>query len=141
MKRSWLLPCVFCLLACGCGESLPQTIPVHGRVTWQGKPLATGTVTFEPVEKGEAKPLRPPLGSIGPDGTYQLSTFRTHDGAMPGEYVVLIHSSTPPPMESTAPPAKSLIPHKYGSAATSGLSATVPADADGPIELNFDLVK
>ena len=42
-------------------------------------------------------------------------------------------------MEAGAPPPKWLIPPKYANPSTSGLSATVPADADGPLEINFDL--
>ena len=123
----------------GCGESLPTTIPVRGRVTWQGKPVPMGTVTFQPVETGSGAPLRPAVAEIGSDGTYQLSCFRTHDGAEPGEYAVTIHASTPPPMEAGAPRPKWLIPPKYANAATSGLSRTVPEDAEGELVMDFDL--
>ncbi len=126
-------------LVSGCGESLPKTVPVRGRVTWQGKPLPMGTVTFQPAESGPGGPLRPAVATIESDGTYQLSTFRTHDGASPGEYTVAIHASTPPPMEAGSPPPKWLVPPKYATPATSGLTATVPADASEELVLNFDL--
>lgn len=123
----------------GCGESLPTTVPVRGQVTWQGKPLPMGTITFQSTESGPGAPLRPSVATIGPDGTYQLSTFRTHDGAMPGKYVVTIHASTPPPMEAGAPPPKWLLSPKYANPATSGLSATVPEDTGEELVLDFHL--
>ena len=125
----------------GCGESLPTTIPVRGRVTWQGKPVPMGTVTFQPTETGPGAPLRPAVAEIAPDGTYQLSCFRTHDGAMPGEYVVTIRASTPPPMEAGVPRPRWLLPPKYANAGTSGLSRTIPADAEGELVMDFDLKK
>lgn len=130
----------FCLLAVGCGESLPRTIPVRGKVTWQGKPLGTGSVTFTPVESDAGAPLRPARGVLNPDGTYRLSTFRTYDGAMPGQYAVVVTSyTTNPPLDPTSAPPKWLIPEKYGKSDTSGLSAAIPADTDGELEFNFDL--
>jgi hypothetical protein len=135
-----VLPVLCCLGAAGCGESLPRTIPVHGKVTWQGKPLGTGSITFQPVESELGTPLRPACGCLNPDGTYRLSTFRTHDGAMPGQYAVVITSyTTNPPVDPTAAPPKWLIPEKYGRTDASGLSATISPDASGELELDFDL--
>jgi len=141
MRIAWLLPLVCCLTVGGCGgESLPSTIAVHGQVSWQGKPLTKGSVAFQSVKGGPEQPLRSARGSLSPDGTYQLSTFRTHDGAMPGQYAVIIRSFTSSPsIDGMGPPPKWQIPEKYGSSATSGLSAEVPVDAKGPLEFDFDL--
>ena len=140
MKVSCLPLAVCCLAMWGCGKSPPTTIPVHGQVTWEGKPLTTGTVTFQPVKTGEGQPLRPAKGSLGPDGTYRLSMFRTHDGAMPGEYAVVIHShAADSSIDRIGLPSKSIIPEKYGNSATSGLRATIPADASGALKFDFQL--
>jgi len=76
------------LLLAGCGgPSRPATAPVSGRVTYQGKPVPLGQIVFYP-ENG-----RPAVGSIGPDGSYRLTTFETvGDGATPGRYRVTIQA-------------------------------------------------
>jgi hypothetical protein len=51
-----ILPLAFCVLfalACtGCGDPGPKRYPVTGEVTWQGQPVAEGSVVFTPVDKG-----------------------------------------------------------------------------------------
>jgi hypothetical protein len=140
---SWLLLCALCLLPTGCGSSkFPKTVPVSGRVTFQGKPLAGGTVAFLPVNGSEGQSSRPVAGEIGPDGGYQLSSFRKGDGAMPGQYHVTVesYSSIPTRSEPNKPYVRR-IPQRYGKPAESGLSATIPADASGPLVFDFDVTK
>lgn len=73
---------VVCLLSCwGCGSSaetrvLAPTVPVKGKVTYQGKPLTKGVISFEPKTNG-----RTAEGEIQPDGSFELSTFKKGDGA------------------------------------------------------------
>jgi hypothetical protein len=67
---------VFALSACaGCGSSGADTaaalIPVKGKVTIKGEPLAAGTVRFEPDDFG-----RPASGKLNADGTFVLSTLK-----------------------------------------------------------------
>jgi len=137
----------FCLTIavalCGCGDSHPHTIEVRGTVTYQGKPLEGGTISFFPTQAPEGLPRRPALGQIQPDGGYQLTTFDHGDGVMPGEYAVAITSLIgAPPLtswEESPPQRESRIPLKYNTFDRSGLSATVPADADSPLVLDFQL--
>ena len=76
------------LLLAGCGgPSRPATVPVSGRVTYQGKPVPLGQIVFYP-EKG-----RPAMGSIGPNGSYRLTTFVAGDSAIPGRYRVTIQAT------------------------------------------------
>lgn len=86
--RRWWIAGACCLLACGCGQKLPTTAPVHGKVTVAGKPIAVGRITFYPDDG-----RRPALGVIQPDGTYRLTTFQTDDGATIGKYRVTIEAS------------------------------------------------
>ncbi len=69
-----------------------------------------------------------------------MTTFTAGDGAVPGNYKVVVLSLK---SESTAdkpnPPGVSAIPAKYGKQQTTPLTVAVPADGDSPIELNFDL--
>jgi hypothetical protein len=80
------------LLACaGCGKDA-KTVKVQGVVTLDGKPLEGATVTFIPLEGGSG---RMASGRTDSDGTFQLTTFRTYDGALPGEYKVTVELPQP----------------------------------------------
>ncbi len=130
----------------GCGEKT-GTIPISGKVTYQGKPLANARVTFAPKAGG-----RPADGITNVDGQYKLGTYMAGDGALPGDYSVAISHSD---VDVTKPPsteitdgavyepmkedvAKSKIPAKYQSPAQSGLKAVV--EASGPKVFDFALV-
>jgi hypothetical protein len=141
----WLLAAVagLPLLAAGWGcsgsSSLP-TIPVHGQVTYNGQPVTQGTVTFLPRETTDGAPRRPATGAIQPDGTYRLATLRPDDGAMPGEYQVVIVSITSGPSpEAPAAPEVWAIPKHYGNPLQTDLQATIPADGKGPLKFDFTL--
>lgn len=109
-------------LLTGCGSGNPPTAPVTGTVTFQGKPLPAGTVIFTPTAGGP-----PATGEIQPDGTYTLTTFEDGDGAVPGTHGVAVSAVLVP--EEGLPEATALIPMKYSSEQTSGLTAEV-ADQD-----------
>jgi len=79
-----LLP-AFLLTAAGCGRGPGSPVKVEGVVTLDGKPLPGATVTFAPVEGG-----RPASGRTDADGSFRLTTFRSDDGALPGEYKVIV---------------------------------------------------
>ena len=69
------------LLAAGCGEPAgPQHAPVHGTVTYKGKPLTFGQVIFFPATPPADGAPMPASGDIGADGYVLLAG---------GGYVVL----------------------------------------------------
>jgi hypothetical protein len=70
----------------GCGSGLPERGKVTGKVTFNGKPVPQGTVTFYP------KTGRSASGRIQPDGTYTLTTFDEGDGAIVGSHEVTIEA-------------------------------------------------
>jgi outer membrane usher protein FimD/PapC len=84
----WALLVLFTFVAIlmnlGCGTS--NLSKVEGIVTLDGKPLSGATVSFIPVKK-EGKPA---FGQTDKDGSFRLTTFRTNDGAQPGEYQVVV---------------------------------------------------
>lgn len=71
------------LSTAGCGKG--KTIKVEGVVTLDGKPLPGATVSFMPVGEG-----RPASGRTDADGRFRLTTYRTDDGALPGDYKVVV---------------------------------------------------
>lgn len=94
--------CLFAILAVsGCGPSgpkLPDLVPVSGTVTYDGKPLDNATVTFSPMEGGQAG-----FGASGftdSSGKYTLETAagdgKTKLGAVPGKYGVTISRMVKP---------------------------------------------
>lgn len=73
------------LTIAGCGDDKPATYPVTGKVTLNGKPVADATITFvgEPPENSAATRTKS-------DGTYEIATYEAGDGALPGEYKVMV---------------------------------------------------
>jgi len=132
------------LLAPGCGPSLPETVPVRGKVTWRGKPLGDGTVVFQPQpgKIAEGLPVRPATGHLRPDGTFELTTFRAGDGAVPGVYGVAIHSylSEPAASDDDEHPSQYVwrIPSRYGDPAQSGFEVEVPPGGQ-PVEVALEV--
>jgi hypothetical protein len=99
---------------------------VEGQVTFQGQPLKTGSLLFQPdAAKGNSSTLTP-SGTIGPDGRYKLYT-QERPGAPPGWYKVGIVAQEAPPNDPYA--MRSLIPQRYGDPQTSGISIEVSANA------------
>jgi len=88
MRARLLLGCV--LVAClGCGSG--KFVPVSGRVTLNGEPLAGATVSFEPLTEPGAAP--PPTGSLGKTdekGEFALQTTSGENGAVVGKHRVRI---------------------------------------------------
>jgi hypothetical protein len=125
-------------LTLGCGpkeEPHPETVPVQGKVTYQGKPVTQGTITFQP-DTGQ-----PASGEIQNDGSYQLTTFAPKDGAVPGHHKVMIIANTADPTKipGSSPgyvPPVDLVPKKYNQLGSSGLEATVSKDKPA---YDFDL--
>lgn len=128
---------LFLVVGCGGDSSLA---PVEGVVTLDGKPVAGASVTFTPVEGG-----RPAVGETGPDGTFQLTTFESGDGATIGPHQVAVVAvetqagsggqSADEDMASlsgygpkTRPETKKwLVPKSYADPRTSGLEYKVEA--------------
>ncbi len=89
MKRAFTLFCVIAFVAAmsGCGKK--HLAKVHGKVSFNGQPINAGTLVFSPIVAGDNRlPGKSSTGDIEPDGTYQLSTFSIHDGALPGQHQV-----------------------------------------------------
>ena len=113
----------------GCGGKQLPVAPAEGQVSYRGKPLPFGSVMFQPV-------MGPPArGVIQPDGTFQLSTYGSNDGAVIGQHQVRIACFESQRPSSKAPAAgggevgvgRSLIPPRYSNFGSSGLRVEVKA--------------
>ena len=125
---------------CGSNSNRPRTAQVKGKVLFDGKPLELGSLLFVP--KGGGPPAQ---GNIASDGTYQLGTFTETDGAVLGEFQVIISAWTQPKGGPGLPEDAirgdvgpiSLIPEIYGDITKSGLSAVVQ-DQENTIDFTLE---
>jgi len=130
---------ILCLIIPACGESGPtmELGKVSGKVTYQGKPMTKGTVSFISTDRNRPNAN----GTITPDGTYTLHTPSFGSGAGLGDYDVMIGGIDPVdynvPLPGTpVPKSPEAIPKKYGDPKTSGLKETVKS---GTNSIDFDL--
>jgi hypothetical protein len=141
----------------GCGGA-GKPVKVSGILTLDGKPFPGATITFTPAE-GSGKPAG---GRSEVDGSFQLTTYKPDDGALPGDYKVSVTyqegdktlgDQDPGKMsdkEKTAffrrlspqgrardekKKASTAVPTVYTSATTTPLRVTVPAG--GKVELTL----
>lgn len=118
----------------GCGADTGGRIGVSGKVTFQGKPLASGTIEFSPTDgKGS------PSGSTIADGEYSVPAAQ---GLMPGNYTVKISAvdgaaqdTTQAPGESTTVVNKELIPAEFN--VNSKLKAEVTATGSSTFDFTI----
>src|SRR5438445_13435252 len=84
----------------GCGSGGPTLYKVSGKVTLDGVPVAGATVHFEPADSSQQ--TQPADAITGADGVYNLTTYTTNDGAVPGDYKVWVVKKkvTKPAMEA-----------------------------------------
>jgi hypothetical protein len=122
-------------------------VPVKGVVTLDGAPLAAATVLF--VREGSGNAARPAAAATKADGSFELSSFGAGDGALPGDYRVVVTKYQGPPLPEGKPAdpntirdekmarleKKSLLPGVYADAATTPLRCTVPPP--GPVILEL----
>ncbi len=145
------VPALLVLASCGgSDDGLGKRYPVSGQVTYNGKPLEKGEISFIPED---AKKNAGASGRIE-NGTYSLSTGGEGDGAQVGSYKVTItakedymakakaafekeakqqrESSFIPPqfVAKAEAEAKSLIPAGYGDARTTTLKGEVKAQSN-----------
>lgn len=120
------------LAASGCDGGI-KTYPVRGKVTYNGKAVPNGTVTFISATGPSA------TGEIQKDGSYSLKTTGAGNGAPAGSYTVIVVAMEDmgdrlPEERKPLPPP--LVPNKYTSAATTDLKAEVEAKDN---VIDFDL--
>jgi hypothetical protein len=121
-----LLSTVLVLIPCwGCGRNekpyVAPTVPVKGKITYKGQPLTGGSITFESEENG-----RQSHGSIQPDGTFVMTTFKEGDGAMTGSHRVAV----------TGQQGKQVVPVKFRNTSSSKVQVEV---TEGKTDYTIDL--
>jgi hypothetical protein len=135
------LALVVAALCCGAGcQPSANIVPVSGRVTLDGKPLAGVHVSFEPIApKGKLEAGGGSYAIADGDGKYKLLMV---DGEKPGAVVgkhrvaFTARSQVPDDIDlPTKPPPPVAVPDKFSR--NSELTFEVPAG--GTTSANFDL--
>jgi len=132
-----------CLSGCG-GVARVGGKPVTGTVTYRGSAVEGAAITF-------ASPTASGYGSTDKEGHFKLRTAQG-EGVPVGNYQVTITKTSfqpsgkvaaseteyvPPDPDAPLPTPEDLLPAKYKTAATSGLTATV--SERGPNDFTFPL--
>jgi hypothetical protein len=123
---------------------MPKLGKVQGKVTYQGKPLGSGRVVFTPAEGKGGESGHGASGQIESDGSYEMTTFNTGDGAILGQHIVTV--MVPEKAGESAKPdkysqikyvlPKNLTPAKYATADKSPLRCTV---VEGKMTFDIEL--
>jgi len=150
------VPCLVAVFLTGCGSdgggsSGPPVYPVKGVVKLNGQPVVGADIVFN-LKDGSGSSF----GRTDGSGSYQLTTRRSNDGAVPGDYLVSISKADEAPAideatipqdspnynpfvgkgVATRPKPKSGFPAQYGDSKTSGLTARV---LEEKTTIDFDL--
>jgi len=140
---SLLLAAAGCLLAAGCGgQDGPAVVPVSGRLTMNGEPLAGVRIRFFPGESHTQGVTA--FADTNEEGGFDITTQKPADGIVPGQY--LIDVNMPSPVAEPPPGTKgwdlsakqvesSDIPEKYRDAKTSELSFNI--EGGKPLEIDL----
>jgi hypothetical protein len=132
---------VLLIITCGCGSS-PETMRVSGKVTYDGKPIETGSIVFVAISDGTA----PGAGGPITDGAYDIPAssgplkdvkYRVEISATrkTGRKLRNIMTSDSPTMEET----ENYIPVIYNSKST--LQTTVTPENAGKLDFTLEAVK
>jgi hypothetical protein len=106
---------------CPGGPDLPPTYRVSGHVTYKGKPVTGGVVTFL-SDKGNL--------ATGPieGGRYRLSTFGEQDGAVAGHHqIAVVGTVGDPSLPLDSMPEADRIPDRYADLNQTKMEADVPS--------------
>ena len=105
-----------------------STLPVTGKVTYKGRPVAGALVRFHPTHRT----LRPASGTTDDGGAFEAQTLtrdkRPVSGVQGGEYIVTIApAGTDGPQPPAGAPAleEIVVPPRYADPASSRLTAAV----------------
>jgi hypothetical protein len=135
MLRYALLCGLLAMFLClGCNRNNPKfekVVLVHGTVTLaDGSPLTAGLITFHPKDKTKAEAR----GTIGRDGRFEMGTYQTKDGVMPGTFTVTVEALAYDQGGNLRPAGVS-IPNKYTDAGTSDLTVEVNEEGDQDMKI------
>lgn len=87
----------------GCGGGELATIPVTGKLTCQGKPVAGILIQLSPADGSEVE-VKPASGVTDAEGRFELTTYEEGDGAVAATHRVGLSPQNPDANLTCAPP-------------------------------------
>jgi len=135
--------CLVCVLITGCGNNrFPGIVPAEGVITFQGAPLDDARLLFyaqEPRAEDFAVVAR-----TDQEGRFVMRTNGEVDGALPGEYKVVVVKSVVTGTRKCPESGDDVTlfglatPQRYSQQATTTLRVTVPPGGDRNLAINLD---
>jgi hypothetical protein len=127
---------VVILVGCGRGDS--SRVPVHpvlGAIQFRGQPIVGAFVALHPNNGVTGVPS--PRATVGPDGSFALSTYDGNDGAPEGEYILTAQWYKPVKQGNEVVGGPNVLPRRYSSPHTSDVKVLVVAGQNRlkPIQL------
>ena len=123
---------LFTAVGCGGPETEPP-VPVSGKIMYKGKPVDGAQVTF--LSKAQTGG-RSASGRTGADGAFKLTTFKTDDGAIPGDYAITVSKSEKTTSQETDV-AKGVYGADYGAMMDAAAKGTPIAEKDSDLPLKY----
>jgi len=151
MKTKTMIGVVGVVVACGLlimvlpislwksgGLNTPAVYKAHGKLVFKnGDPVKNTYLTFTPKENGKGTPCE---AMTKADGSFEIRSFSNteNDGAMPGEYTCSLEQKPNIKLTSGVTITASVIPKKYQSSKTSGITVVIKAEENdlGTIKLD-----
>ena len=128
-----LIGCLGPMVLLGCGSGGPETIPVFGTVTFEGRERPEACrLFFRPIESTGA--ARPAVSQTAEDGTYEVKAFKNAEGLLPGTYSLNVSYI------DVKPGADPSVESNWISQSFDAGEVSVPADSD-EVEHNITVPK
>ena len=141
---SFGLVCLCCSLLVGCGGGSDfDIVPVSGKVTLDGQPLADAVVTFMPQATGSDRDAGPTSWArTDAQGMYELVTATEDEtsGAVAGTHQVMITTAEEPQGDDERDDVYgSSTPERVPSRYNSATQLTIDVPAEGTDAANWEL--
>lgn len=125
--------------AAGCSQkkvdNRKAVYPVHGKLLIDNQPAPGALLVLHPV--GGSWDAERPVATVSSDGTFEVTTYVTKDGAPAGEYIVTAQWYLSADKDAPGP-WPNVIPAKYARPESSDLRVRV---AEGPNDLQPLVIK
>jgi hypothetical protein len=120
------------IMAVGCSDGRLKTYPIRGEVVFaDGTPVKMGTIETKSVQHGVQA-----TGSIASDGTFQLTTYESNDGAVDGDHrCVLVQFVPTENIPNYRPSTMGVVHRKHSAYATSDLGFAVTQSGENRVRL------
>ncbi|MEX0793876.1 MAG: carboxypeptidase-like regulatory domain-containing protein [Pirellulaceae bacterium] len=134
---AWGLIVLSLLSQGGCGkrvvEGRPALVKVSGTVFYNQAPCSDARVVFSPQNHQYAAAAK-----TDQQGRFTLQTFDPGDGAVPGEYKVVVSKFEAVDLPGGGFKETFFLPGKYRDPQTSGLTATIPEAGTNDVRIELD---